>query len=99
MATLQQRLERIKNYSTKYELALIGPAGEKYLIIYTGRLSKAGVWTALTHRYDDLVRVTGQTEWQVDRQGATSGAWRVVWTHRTQRECYIQGELAFICDV
>lgn len=102
-ATLEQRLARLKHYSTRYELIAEHPDGRRYLVIYTTRRSRAGLQDGLLARLEDgsLDRVIGTREMTYGRRaadGVTMGDWRVRFSGRTQRECYIQGELTFLAD-
>ena len=106
-ATLEAKLSRLKNYSTRYELVAsrgTGPDRESYLIAYTSRNNRQGLWAAVTQesRVHKLIALTGDKEIHFAKRagdGATMGEWTIRFSGRTQRECYIEGELPYIGDL
>lgn len=102
--TLQRKLERIARYRTRYELVAEHKDGRRYLVIYTDRRSRAGLYSALVARLNDgsLDRVLGSRVVDYAKRatdGATIGDWRIYFSGRTQRDCYLGGELPFLSDV
>lgn len=47
--TIDERLERLKNHRTRYELAATHADGRKVLIRYTPRQGRRGLYKALIH--------------------------------------------------
>jgi len=93
-----ERLERLKNYRTRYELAAIR-GDQKILISYTSRPNRRGIWDSLYARAAAVVALTG-----VDiakpagksSKGLIMGDWSIRFTGRTQREAIIGGELPYV---
>lgn len=106
-ATLQSKLSRLKHYATRYELVAsrgTGPDRESYLIAYTSRNNRRGLWAAITdsNRVDKLVKLTGSKSIDFGKRaadGGTMGDWTIRFSGRTQRECYLEGELPYIGDL
>jgi hypothetical protein len=101
MAALQERLDRLKNRRTLYELAAV-LADRKVLVAYCGRRGRSGLWHACVKRGPELAALCGTDRLTFATRagdGATMGDWTIRFTGRTQRECYIEGELPFVCDV
>lgn len=102
MTTLQDRLARLKNYSTRYELLAIH-RDYKVLLCYTSRRTRAGVVDAIRNRGAELVALTGSENFTFGKNatdGVRLGEWTIKFTGRTQRECIIQDdEYPFILDV
>lgn len=104
-ATLESKLSRLKHYATRYELvASRGNGADRYLIAYTSRNNRRGLWAAVTEptRAAKLVKLTGSPEITFAKRagdGATMGEWRIAFSGRTQRECYLEGELPYVGDI
>ena len=98
MTTLE-KLERIKYHSTKYEVVARHPDAKDVFIMYSARKSRAGLIAGLLsgkpRRIELLAKVTGTRpeSWEVNKEGISSGAWKIVLTGRTQHEAYCTGEL------
>ena len=100
MNTLAEKLNRIKNHSTKYEL-ILAKGDEKYLVVYTPRRTRTGIMAATPDRHQQLQRIIGSDLSEArfaprSRDGVIIGEWRLYFTGRTQRDAYIEGELPFI---
>lgn len=105
-ATLERRLTRIMNRPTAYELAVTHPDGRSYLVRYTARKSRDGLYDCMVNAADEinaLVSNGGAPEYfefaKRAADGATMGAWAIRFTGRTQRDCICNGELPFIEDI
>jgi hypothetical protein len=97
--SLGQRLQRIANRSSLYELVITHPDGRRYLLAYCGRKSRAGIYAACAGRASHLLELTGSESitWGDNAAaGGTMGDWQIRFSGRTQRECYISGELPYI---
>ena len=97
-ATLEARLERLKNYRTRYELVAEHPDGRRVLVRYTSRDNRRGLYGALTQDCEGICAFFGTdaiTFGKRSADGATMGEWRLRFTGRTQREAILAGELPF----
>lgn len=100
--TLTDRLARLHNRPTRYELAATHADGRKVLIAYSPRRNRQGLLAAARERGELLVKLAGTdsiTFAKLAAGGATMGAWSIKYTGRTQREAYTEGELPYIGDV
>ena len=52
-----EKLERIKNYATRYEVALTLADGRKMLVCYTPRKNKTGLLSAIQQRGKGMQRL------------------------------------------
>lgn len=101
-ATLQQRLERIARHRTKYEVVATSPDGRRVLLGYTPRKGRQGLCDLISsrrERAEAIVRLCGSEEYRTAkaaRDGATCGEWKINFSGRTQRECYLGGELPYV---
>lgn len=106
---LETRLKSLQNYHTRYEVVGEHADGRKYLAGYTSRRNRTGLIKMVQQNGEAWLKMLGDCDLKVekkDRQGRTTadhqlvaGEWRFYFTGRTQRECYIEGETAFILDV
>lgn len=95
-----KRLERLKYYSSSYEIALIGPEG-KQLVAYTSRRSRRGLLDVIFEaaRGKAIVAITGEEQFRIEKGAKLAlGAWRIEFTGRTKRQAILEGELPFILD-
>lgn len=102
-ATLERKLARLKNYHTRYELVATS-RDRKVLIGYTTRTNRRGIDALVCeeNRVHAIVKLTGTETIHFAKRaadGATMGDWTIRFSGRTQRECYIEGELAYVCDI
>jgi hypothetical protein len=100
--SLTEKLERLRNYSTRYELAISHADGRRYLVAYSPRNNRRGLFDAVRGRGAAIVALTGADDMVFGNRaadGATVGAWTIRFTQRTQREAYIEGELSYVGDV
>ncbi len=105
-ANLERRLARLKNYRTRYELAIRHPDGRCYLVSYSDRKSRDAIFhsVAAESRATRLIELTGDPQIRFGKRvadGATMGEWTVNFTGRTQRECFLGDggpELDYIGD-
>lgn len=98
--TKTQQLEALRNYSTRYEIA-VKKNGLEFLLAYSPQRSRRGIETAIRNRAEAFIKVTGATEFNFGKKaqdGATANGWTVNWTGRTQREAIIEGERTYIGD-
>lgn len=100
--TIEQKLERLHNRQTRYELIAQHPDGRKLLVRYC-RQGRRGLWDAITK--DDgtqLCRVLGADHIHFAKRaadGGTMGAWTIRFSGRTQRQAIIEGEHTFYADL
>ena len=97
--TLSERLTRLKNYRTRYELAVSNFIGQSYLLAYCGSKRRQTVLEVVRKHGLRLTRLTGQEEITFAKRaadGAMLGDWKVSWTGRTQREAICNNELIWI---
>lgn len=100
--TTQQKLDRLKNYRTRYELAASHPDGRKVLIRYTARKGRRGLLDALTMDAARVCKVLGSDDIHWAKRaadGGTMGDWTVKFSGRTQREAILDGELPFYASL
>lgn len=104
-ATQEQRLLRIKNYATAYEVILTNGT-QRYLVVYC-RKTIAGIFDSLRAkackrhlRIGEIVAPNGfhVQAGAIDTTEANLPAWTVKFSGQTQRECILGGELPFIFD-
>ena len=96
--TTLQKLERIKNRSTKYELVAVnGDNSVKLLAGYCKR-NKAGALSMLRMHADAWVKLTKDDGVVKSGTGLKMGDWLFAFSGRTQRESIIGGELKFITE-
>lgn len=101
------KLDAIKYHSTRYELTISHPDGRRYLVAYTPRKNRAGIFDAISEatRGPWLVAKTGDQDIHFAKRvadGATMGEWTINFTGRTQRDCVLGTggpALTYILDV
>lgn len=100
MTTLE-KLERLHNYPTRYEL--IAEKGDARILIgYTMHQSRHGLLSLCRQNGEKLVSFMGLDDkaeivfLKPAKLGATMGGWSVKFSGRTQRDAISNGELAFI---
>jgi len=101
MLTTQQKLDRLKNYRTRYELIASHPDGRKLLIRYTARQGRRGLLDALTMDAARVCQVLGADDIHWGKRAADGGhmgEWTVKFSGRTQREAILGGELPFYAN-
>lgn len=97
-----RRLERLRNYRTRYEVAITN-GRESYLLWYSesGRTVK-DLGNAIRKRAAHIVALVGDPDQRCTVNGRTvildGTDWIVKATGRTQREAILGGELPFIVD-
>lgn len=97
-ATLENRLARLKNYRTRYELIATNADGRKVLVRYTSRVGRRGLYDALTQDAEQICQFFGTDSIHFGKRaadGATMGEWTIKFSGRTQREAILCGELPF----
>ncbi len=57
--TTEEKLARLKNRSTRYEIVLTNGTGTKFLVVYTAQHSYRGLVAAIRQRYDAILARTG----------------------------------------
>jgi hypothetical protein len=96
--TQEQKLARIYNRRTAYELVLTN--GETtFLLVYAVQRTRHVLLERLCKYADALEKLTGAREITFAKKshgGATMGSFDVKWTGRTQREAIQSGEHTFI---
>ena len=100
MATTLERLDRIRNHSTLYELA-VSRGESAYLVQYT-RKSRSALLHSCRKFGGQLVKLTGAESLVFAKRaadGATLEDWRIRYTGRTEHDAIVGGELPFIRDI
>jgi len=95
------RLNRLKRYSTRYELIATHPDGRKVLVGYT-RKGRDGMLSMMRKNGEAWVKFSGCEDIHFARRvgdGATSGEWTINFSGRTQREAIMEGELPFFPEL
>ena len=102
MLTAEQtrKLARLQNCATRYEAVVIRQDGEKRLVAYSGRKSRAGLLTAAQQRGKAVLaflecNVASTLEWKNGEFRMCDGS-VIRWSGRTQRDAIMQGELTYI---
>ena len=93
-----EKLERLRNYGTRYEIAAINGV-QRIRIAYTSRHSRQGLLAAVRRNGPEVVKLTGSemiTFGQRAADGGISGDWHIGFTGRTQRDAICNGELVLI---
>jgi hypothetical protein len=100
--TKTERLNRLRNFVTRYEVALTFADGRKMLVCYTPRKNKAGLLSCIQSRgnailaqmpdLSDDARLTYDKTTGFD----LGNGCRVHFTGRTQRDAISNDELGFI---
>jgi len=57
--TTEEKLARLKNRHTRYEIVLTNGTDTKYLVLYTAQHSQSGLRAAVRQRYDAILVITG----------------------------------------
>lgn len=102
MTSTIEKLERIQNYATRYEVALSLADGRKLLVCYTPRKNRSGLLSALQDRGKAiLAHLPDLSDDAALTYAASTGfdlgdGHRVHFTGRTQRDAICSGELDFI---
>jgi len=102
MKALTKKLARLTNRPTCYELAVKHSDGRAFLVGYCQSKSRQAIFNMARKVGPQLVKLTGTekiTFAEKARNGAVMGEWKIVWTGRTQRNAYCEGELVFILDM
>lgn len=89
-----QKLARLQNRRTLYEIAGMLPDGRTVLVMYSGK-SLAQVAGGMRSRYDRLAPVMGESIW-IAKDVESRGPGCVWITGRTQREAIMEGELPYV---
>lgn len=103
MSAIQEKLARIKNRTTKYELVATNKTtGQKVLVGYTQK-GRPGLLNMLRKNAEEAVALLAGGVDRIDfakkaSDGATMGDWLINFSGRTQREAIIGGELVFFVD-
>jgi len=86
-----------------YEIALVNDqTGERLLVCYAARKTRAGLADAVRNRWDRIERITGVAGWHYAKRaedGVYEGPWRIRFTGRTEIEAKRSGELPWIGDL
>lgn len=96
--TTQEKLIRIRNYGTRYELVASHPDGRKVLVGYTPRRGRSGLFDMLAKNGEAWVKFSGAENITFGKRvsdGAVSGEWSIKFSGRTQRDAICNGELPF----
>lgn len=103
MLTTTEKLSRLKNYGTRYEIVAECAGHETLLIAYTGRKSFRGLLDAVRNHGPKLVEITEASEnVNAKREGQSlllGNGWRFRFSGRTQREAILLGEHTFVQNV
>ena len=96
--TTQEKLAALRNYGTKYEIALkLLSDGREFRVCYSGRKSRSGLLSAVQAAGPDILRVTSmpddaRMEWKDGAMKLGTVA-TIRFTGRTQRDAICSGEL------
>ena len=95
--TTEEKLARLKNRHTRYEIVLTNGTDTNYLVLYTAQHSQSGLRAAVRQRYDAILVITGgEAPFAAKRSDVFKGRERrCFFSGRTQREAIIEGELPF----
>jgi hypothetical protein len=95
--TTEDKLARLKNRNTRYEIVLTNGTDTKFLVLYTAQHSQSGLRAAVRQRYDAILVLTGgEAPFAAKRSDVFNGnEWRCFFSGRTQREAIIEGEHPF----
>ena len=87
-------MERLRNYSTRWELVAAGPDGQYYLITYIAGKSRNKIWAQLQGVADRLIELTGAVslDWNTTTRCWTSDSGWTFGLGRTQRDAITNGE-------
>ena len=102
--TTQEKLERLHNGPTRYELIGEGPGGERVLIAYSMRTGRLAVLQSMQKHGPKIIELLGLDDkamltWEKPAaRGARIGAWSFRFSGRTQRDAISNGELPWIGD-
>lgn len=101
-ADLARKLDRLKNYRTRYELVAEGPFG-RILVLYSDRNNQRGLLEAVCKNGEAFAKVTGGETITIGKRhgmpATCPNGVKVFWSGRTQREAYIEGPLPFLLDL
>ena len=94
------KLERIKNYSTRYEMVMTD-GDVTLLVCYTPRRNRAGFLDAIRSRGLSIKNITQSEAFDLEKDlsARLGNGWIVKFSGRTQREAIIEGEHTFIGEV
>lgn len=103
-ATMTERLERLRNCSSAYEVVATHPDGRSVLVCYLCTLSKRGLFEAIRSRGPRLIASLGLPDdvsailgGVAKRPTAIVGAWSIRLSGRTQRDAIVSGaELPYL---
>lgn len=102
--TTTEKLARLKNYHTRYEL-IASNGTQTVLLAYTSRKSRQGLVSAIRQdsRRSDVAKLIGgeNTIFHVGKcaaDGFTAGAWTIRFSGRTQRDAILLGEHEYVSD-
>ena len=94
--TTEEKLARLKNRNTRYEIVLTNGTDTKFLVLYTAQHSQSGLRAAVRQRYDAILVLGGEAPFAAKRSDVFNGnEWRCFFSGRTQREAIIEGEHPF----
>lgn len=105
--TTAQKLERLHNRATRYEVVAEHQDGRRYLVGYTSRPSRQGIAAIIRQNAEHVVRklaLPADAEFTISGKGrfghvfTVPGGWSMRLTGRTQRDAIIGGELEFVAD-
>ena len=104
MNTTAERLARLRNRATCYEIAAI--QGERRILIaYAAMHSRHGLLKACQNRGQMIIAALGIGESDLlmpakrAAEGFTVGAWSIRFTGRTERDAIQEGELPYVGDL
>lgn len=94
------QLERLRHYLTRYEVEMVAPTGERWLVAYTPRRSFRGLIDVVHQRSEHVLRVA---DLPPDTAGKRVGAalhlpngFVIRFSGRTQRGAIVAGELPYV---
>ena len=89
-----RRLERLRNYSTRWELVAAGPDGQYYLITYLAGKGRNKILDNLQAVGERLFELTNTVslDWNTKQKTWTSDTGWTFGIGRTQRDAIVNGE-------
>jgi hypothetical protein len=97
MQTIEQKLERLRNRRTLYEL-IVQRGDCKLLVGYTQK-TRDSLFKQARRVGESLVKITRSENITLAKKvgdGAVMGEWTLCWTGRTERDAIIGGEYPFV---
>jgi hypothetical protein len=96
---IEAKLERLKNYHTRYEV-IMERGTERVLVVYMHNQSYRRLREAVVEKINPIQTFAGASVYEEamgrGKRSLAAGDWRIRFSGRTQREAILQGELPFV---